>query len=463
VASTPDNLAVERITQHYLQGSTIQEILVGPDPRDGLLVALVVPDLEHFRQTGETDIWGEVQWQMDYYSQQLPPGERVRAFVLTNQKLPRPGDCTPAEITTLFYDLTAKRRPGPLAATAEMHLPLGEKVVRLLQRQTGVEFIGPDTGLGPDLGLDSLALVELRLALEDAFRLKIDDADFIGIFTVGELISFLAGQHPRRARKSQPKKFSWQKILQAPPPPALLQQITFAPGLTGRLANLGAALWLRLLFKLFFDLRVYGRERLGPGGYILCPNHGSFFDGFLLFATVPQALRSQTYFLGYNNYFDGPMLSRIAELMHVVPVNSARHLIPALRGAAHILTRGGALGIFPEGARSLTGELRPFKNGVAVLAREVGVPLVPVYIHGSFQAWGPNAPYPWPHPIQIIFGRQFSAEHLEAAGRRLQPGIRTYAAIMLGLRQEILNLKDELRAKGLKKARYEPGVRLDHP
>jgi long-chain acyl-CoA synthetase len=127
-----------------------------------------------------------------------------------------------------------------------------------------------------------------------------------------------------------------------------------------------------------------------------------------------------------------------------LPVNSARHLVPAMQASAHILKQGGALGIFPEGARSLTGELRPFKKGVAILAKELGVPLVPVYIHGSYEAWGANARYPRPHPLHIVFGREFSAARLAATGQAIKPGAQTYEAIILGLRQEVLRLRDEL-------------------
>ena len=116
--SAHDNQAVERTTRHYLQGSTIKEIMVGPDPRDGNLVALVVPDLEHFRKTGETDIWGEVQWHLEYYSQQLPPSERIRDFVLTNQDLSGLSQVKPSEVATLFRQLSENRRHQSPSASA---------------------------------------------------------------------------------------------------------------------------------------------------------------------------------------------------------------------------------------------------------------------------------------------------------------------------------------------------------
>jgi long-chain acyl-CoA synthetase len=445
VSSKP-GIEMEEVQRHYSHGSTIKEIAILPDPRDGRWVAVVVPDLDHFRQTGETDLRGEVAWEMEYLSQQLPFSQRVGNFILTNQELPKsqPGKIKADEAELLYRRLTQKRPRTPRSALKEGPLSaLGQEVVRLLKSKTGAAINWGDY-LDRDLGFDSFALVELLLALEKTFDLQIEDGEFVGILTVGELIRFIEGRQPQEFKKAAEAALTWENILQAPAPIDILDPIIAAQSFKGRFLNLGAALWLKVLFRLAFDLKIYGRQRLGPGSYILCPNHGSFLDGFLLFAAVPQALRSRLHFLGYNNYFDGPVVKDIAKYMHVVSVNSARHLIPAMQVSAYILRHRGALGIFPEGARTLTGELRPFKKGVAVLAQEVGVPLVPVYIHGSYRAWGPNARFPRPTPIQISFGRAFSPDLLAKTGRALKPGSQTYEAIILGLRQEVLNLRDEL-------------------
>jgi long-chain acyl-CoA synthetase len=447
VSSNPD-IRMEEVTRHYSQGSTIKEIAIIPDPQDGRLVAIVVPDLDHFRKTGETDLQGEVAWEMEYLSQQLPPPQRIGTFVLTNQELPksRPGQVTD-EVAALYQHLVPKRprSPKPVLKPESLSGP-AQRVVAMLESKTGWA-IASDDYLDRDLGLDSFALVELLLALENTFDMQIEAGEFVGILTVGELIRFIEGKQPQEFKEAAAKALAWEQILQASPPAAILDPLSAAKGFKGRFLNLGAALWLKVLFKLLFDLKVYGRQRLGPGSYILCPNHGSFLDGFLLVAAVPQALRSRLHFLGYNNYFDGPVVKDIAKYMHVVSVNSARHLVPAMQASAHILRQGGALGIFPEGARTLTGELRPFKKGVAVLAQEAGVPLVPVYIHDSFRAWGPNTRFPQPHPIQIIFGREFPPDLLAKTGRTLKTGAPIYEAIILGLHQEIINLRDELQSR----------------
>jgi long-chain acyl-CoA synthetase len=446
VLSSGKNVSVEEVSQHYLQASTIREILVLPDSRDEKLVAVVVPNLDHFRKTGETDIYGEVKWHLEYYSQQLEPYKRIRDFVLTNQELPktRLGKIKAYEVAAIYQELAGKRQQKRKSALEEGVSAVGEQVVEILQKKTGSALIALNDYLELDLGLDSLALVELLAALEEAFGIRIRDDEFLGIYTVADLIRFMEGKHPEGLEEPEERELTWGQILAVPPPPDLLGRIASTEDFKSRLFTLGNSLWLKALFRLVFQVRVTGREGLGSGSYILCPNHASYLDGFLLFAAVPQSLRSRLYFLGYSNYFEVPVVRDIAKWMHVLPVNSARHLVPAMQASAHILKQGGALGIFPEGARSLTGELRPFKKGVAILAQELDVPLVPVYIHGSHAAWKANARYPRPHPLHLVFGREFSADRLAARGRALKPEAQTYEAIILGLRQEVLRLRDEL-------------------
>jgi long-chain acyl-CoA synthetase len=201
---------------------------------------------------------------------------------------------------------------------------------------------------------------------------------------------------------------------------------------------------LGLYFKWLFNLKVYGRERLKGRGYILCPNHASFLDGFVFAYAVPGPLRFHLFSLGYSRYFDVPVVRGLLKLIRVIPVDSARNLVMAMQVASYILRNGQILTVFPEGSRSPTGEVGQFKKGVAILAKELDVKLVPVYIHGSYEAWPPGATLPRPHPIQIIFGREYSWEELKQRGLEIHPGASDYNAISLGLREEVLRLKKDL-------------------
>jgi long-chain acyl-CoA synthetase len=444
VLSSGKNVSAEEVARHYLKSRKIKEIFVMPDAREEKLVAVVVPNFEHFRETGETDIYGEVKWQLEYYSQQLEPYRRIKDFVLTNQELPktRLGKIKGYEAAAIYQQRAGKRYEKKKTASEEGLSPVGENVIRILSDKAGTARIYLDDHLELDLGLDSLALVELIAALERKFAVEIKEEEFSEIFTVGDLIRFLEDKNPAAREEPEELERSWGDLLQQDPSPALLQKIGVDAGLAGRLATLLLTLTLGLWFRLFFKLKAYGAEGLGAAGYILCPNHVSFLDGFLVSGSVSYSLRSRLFFMGYSNYFEIPVVKDLLKLIRVIPVNSARHLVAAMQASAHLLRRGDILGIFPEGARSPSGQLRTFKQGVAILAQELGVRLVPVYIHGSFEAWGPNAALPRPHPIKVIFGREYTAAELKETGLKVKADARDYEAITLGLREEVARLRD---------------------
>jgi long-chain acyl-CoA synthetase len=450
VLSSGKNVSAEEVAQHYLQSRKIKEIYVLPDAREEKLVAVVVPDFDRFRETGETDILGEVKWQLEYYSQQLEPYKRIKDFVLSNQELPktRLGKIKGYEVAAIYQQRAGRRYEKKQTALEEGVSALGERVIGILADKTGAASIYLDDHLELDLGFDSLGLVELIAALEQRFALEIKEEEFSEIFTVGELIRFLEDQEPAEREEAAALERSWGDILLQDPAPALLKKIGLQSGFLGRLFTLGLSLTLGVWFKLCFRLQVYGRERLGESGYILCPNHASFLDGFLLSYAVPYALRNRLFFMGYSNYFEIPVVRDIIKLIRVIPVNSARYLVEAMQASAYVLRRGGILCIFPEGARSLTGKLREFKKGVAILAQELGVKIVPVHIRGSYEAWGANDLFPRPQPIQVTFGREFSAAELKETGLAVKSEARDYEAIALGLREEVARLGRDITNGG---------------
>jgi long-chain acyl-CoA synthetase len=214
-----------------------------------------------------------------------------------------------------------------------------------------------------------------------------------------------------------------------------------------RLVTQGLASIIGLLFTWLFNLKVYGRERLTGQGYILCPNHGSYLDGFILAYAVPGPLRHRLFSLGYSGYFDVPVVRDLLRLIRVIPVDSARNLVAAMQVSSYILRNGQVLSIFPEGVRTPNGEVGQFKKGVAILARELDAKLVPVYIQGSFETWPPGVSLPRRHPIQVYFGRKHSWQELKAQGLKVDPQAADYDAIRLGLREEVLRLKETLGGK----------------
>jgi long-chain acyl-CoA synthetase len=168
--------------------------------------------------------------------------------------------------------------------------------------------------------------------------------------------------------------------------------------------------------------------------FIICPNHVSYLDPFLLCAVLPFRIIRDFFILGYTDYFEAPLTRWLSSTVNIVPVDPNANLTRAMRIAAVGLRRDRILLVFPEGERSISGELTSFKKGAAILSIELGVPLVPVGIRGTFQAW-PRGGRLRAHPVDINIGEPIDPSGFEEADD-------PYTSINDELRRSVARLLD---------------------
>jgi 1-acyl-sn-glycerol-3-phosphate acyltransferase len=134
------------------------------------------------------------------------------------------------------------------------------------------------------------------------------------------------------------------------------------------------------LLKLFNRVEVTGLERIPTQGpAVIVANHISLWDPIYLYCLV----RRRTWFMAKSELFDIPVLGFLLRLINVFPVKRNSLDRQALKKAAQVLGQGDALVIFPEGSRSRTGELQPFKQGAALFAHRSGAAVVPVLFENT--------------------------------------------------------------------------------
>ncbi len=157
--------------------------------------------------------------------------------------------------------------------------------------------------------------------------------------------------------------------------------------------------------RLMFRPRVTGLENIpAEGGAILAANHVSFLDPLLLPLVVP---RRRVMFLTKTKYIDKPLLHGFLAGAGVIPVASDD---PSAAGGAvaegvRAVQDGRLVGIFPEGTRSRDGLQHRAKTGVARIAIQAGVPVIPAGIVGTDLAFPRGSKLPHPHATSITFGK----------------------------------------------------------
>src|SRR5204862_2744753 len=151
------------------------------------------------------------------------------------------------------------------------------------------------------------------------------------------------------------------------------------------------------------------------------------FDIWALAATRPGSVR----FVAKHELGRIPLLGRAmitAGHIMIDRANPARAL-EAYRQAAAVIGSGISAVVFPEGTRSRTGELLPFKNAPFGLAIAAGVPVVPVYVHNSFQILPKGGVRLHPRPIRILVGEPIPTAGLSLDDRQ-RLAERTRAALL---------------------------------
>jgi long-chain acyl-CoA synthetase len=160
----------------------------------------------------------------------------------------------------------------------------------------------------------------------------------------------------------------------------------------------------KLFARIFLRLHCFGIEKLPQKlPFIVCPNHDSFLDGPLVCAIMPKRVIYSIFILGYSDYWQSAFSKRLAQVFRIVPIDPNVNLVRAMQAGAVGLKQGSPLLIFPEGTRSIDGRVAEFKKGAAILAVELGIPIVPVGIRGTFEAWPRGGSFRL-HPVEFHFG-----------------------------------------------------------
>ncbi len=179
-----------------------------------------------------------------------------------------------------------------------------------------------------------------------------------------------------------------------------------------------ARVWARMLLWIAgARVKVIGLEKLDPrGSYVVCPNHVSYMDTPVLLTHVPVNFR----FLAKEELFKIPFigghLRRAGNIS--VPLEDPRAALKVLGAAGKAMKeRGLSMLVFPEGGRSESGELEPFKDGAAYLAIKGGVPVVPIAIIGIRDILPMHSSHIRPGPVTLRVGDPIPTEGMKSSDR----------------------------------------------
>ena len=445
VLASGKNIYPDELEGHYGQGELVEEIcIVGIADEAGRgerLHAVVVPDLQAARDRGYVNVREMIKWDLESIGAKLPGPQRLTSLEIRSEPLPR----TPSQKIKRFVlqqeiaergvveaTDTAPASRSVLKQSESADLPEWTDEVRsIVARYAKAASVSIDQHLDLDLGLGSLDRIELFAELETLRRVVLDDQAGGHVHTVRELVDALRNADPIGETHSTPEASpdNWAQVLSGTHDD-LDQYLKRKPVFEWVMWSFLRS--IRALWSLIAGFRVREAGQVpSKGAVIVCGNHASYLDPFLICMALPRHGLQRVFFVGYSEYFDGIIGRFLARLFRNIPIDANRNLQRAMQAAAEGLRRGMVLVIFPEGGRSLDGSVKEFRRGAAILARNLDVPITPVGIWGAHQVW-PREGRIRRHPLVLSYGP------------KLSPGGSPSEEALLGeLREEVIRLVDD--------------------
>jgi long-chain acyl-CoA synthetase len=305
----------------------------------------------------------------------------------------------------------------------------GASVAEILARfARGMPGVGADTPID-QLGLSSLERVELMMALEERFQATIDEGAFAAARSIADLEALVGAPGTVPGASGQ----------QAAPPAATpvaavaVEPVAFPSwnrrALARGVRRASLPTWILPLLRVFAWMRVEGREHLRDlsGPVVFAANHQSHMDTPAVFAALPPRWRYRLAVAMAKEFFAAhfhpAQFGRRAWLTNTLNYYLATLFFNAfplpqreagtrqtLRYMGTLLGEGYSILIFPEGRRTMHGEIGPFRAGVGMIGARLGVPVVPVRLEGLDRVLHQSWRMAKPGPVRVAFGRAIVLE-----------------------------------------------------
>lgn len=448
IDSNGKNIYPDEIEDLYGKSGFIKELsVVGlPDDDGGEKIAsLVVPDYEHDIALARAEVNKKIEDHFREISAGLPFFKRVKVLHITPFELPRTATrkVKRPEVVEMLKTLEERDRKKTKAAVeskGDDNALWIRKIVATVSSRPLSDVAIDDKLL--DLGFDSLMFVELQAAVEDAGGRVISPDTLNEVQTVRELLTAV-NRLDRSKRLADEPRVEEKKD----------EEEIFIPSLVRRIGNAAVDFAQERLYSNVLDTTIEGEGNVPQHvNFIVAPNHASHIDTGLVKKALGKDVAEQTVAVAAADYWFDTKYKRayMNNFTTLVPIERTGSLRQSLRHVTRILNEGYNALIFPEGTRSLTGEIAEFKPVIGYLALHQKIGILPIYLWGTFDAYPKGMTIPKRESIGAKIGAKIgkllSYEELRDMTKGV-PNTEAYRLIAARVQHEVENMRDGKRDK----------------
>lgn len=387
-------------------------------------------------------------------------GDEIHAFLVLEDDTPETREAVAAQVRARGADVHRNMRVAKLHFVREIPRTSLQKPKRYLlrqqaleQRQAGMlspeatvpeavsdvalfvrnavarvanvepESVLPTTRIFEELSVDSLSSIDLALTIEEHYHVNLENR-FTASMTVADLVAAL--EDPAAA-------------------PGAAEETGTAYPKEKTVGDYLVYAFFRNLARTCYRMRFHGVENVPQsGGFILCANHVAKLDYLYISAAFPKDRFMRLCCMAKKELFrKDPFSKKLIRIAGMVPVDRSGVNMKTMAALKEKLQAGWGVVIHPEGTRSADGIFRDMKNGASVLAVDVEVPIVPVYVSGAYAIFPKGAKwfrvFDWRHmrkfPLDVYFGAPIASKEKD---------VQTLTA---EVRDAILSLQERARGE----------------
>ena len=317
--------------------------------------------------------------------------KRIMQFTLVNAELPR----------TRLAKLQRYKFPELITQKSEKKASANEPetmeylaIKSFIESQVDMDIL-PDHHLEFDISMDSLGKLSLIDFIDKSFGIKLDEEQLHKFSSIRKIAEHI--QINKRFHKTD-QDAGWTGDLKDESDVILPRTSVFMRPIVHA---------VRGIFRLFFSFEAKGLEHIPDGPCFFAPNHETKLDAFLVLSYLDRVTMNNTFSYAKKEHVNSKLRRYVASRSNVIVMDLSKDLKNSIQKMAEVVKLGKKILIFPEGTRTLDGELGTFKKTYAVLCTELNVPVVPVVIKGAYEAMSSGAK-------KIKWGAHISVEFLPA-------------------------------------------------
>jgi len=341
-----------------------------------MLHAVILPDFSFLAENSVEDINLYFREQViSPFNAEMSSYKRIMQFTLITTELPRTR-LSKLQRFKLAELLVPKENQKSITKEPDTTEYLAIK--SFIESQVDMDVL-PDHHLVFDISMDSLSKLSLIDYIEKSFGIKFDEEQLLKFPSIRKIAEHI--QNNKLFHKTE-QESSWSGDLKEDAE-VILPKTSF---LLGPIVSS-----VRGFFRLFFKFEGKGMENIPEGPCFFAPNHESKLDAFLVLSYLDKQTLKNTFSYAKKDHVKSGIRKYLASRTNVIVMDLSKDLKHSIQKMAEVVKQGKKILIFPEGTRTLNGEIGKFKKTYTILSAELNIPIVPVAITGAYAAMSSGA------------------------------------------------------------------------